>query len=100
MGSNEKGAQGSGLPILRQTGDLTLARIGVVRLRAAGKAAQHLRQQHVNPAAQIARRKYGQVFNLKSPPLFSLSDQQTYAGDRQLPGGWGQVSCLTGKRET
>ena len=41
-----------------------------------------------------------QVFNLKPPPPFSLSDQQTYAGDRQLPGGRGQVSRLTYKRET
>ena len=55
------------------------------------------RRELLCQVAVTANREDGQVFNLK-PPFFSLSDQQTSAGDRQFPGGWGQVSCLTGKR--
>ena len=48
---------------------------------------------------ELARpcRKEGQVFNLNPPPFFSsLSNQQTYAGDRQPPGGLGSGLLFNG----
>ena len=50
-------------------------------------------------ALSLALMGKGSGLQFEAPP-FSLSDQQTYAGDRQLPGGRGQVSRLTDKRET